>query len=79
MKTEIFCFVYNRTDLLPRQLECFRKYFKGEYNLNVVCDYRDTKYLKEFRKICKKEKITLHEHKSNTGLSPSMYLSLIHN
>ena len=41
MRTEIFCFVYNRTDLLPRQLECFRRYFKGEYNLNVVCDYID--------------------------------------
>ena len=52
MRTEIFCFVYNRTDLLPRQLACFRRYFKGEYNLNVVCDYRDDRYVNTFADIC---------------------------
>ena len=73
MKTEIFTFVFNRPDFLLNQIECFKKFFVGEYNLNVVCDYRDTKYLKEFKKICKKEKITLHEHQSDPGLSPSTY------
>ena len=28
---------------------------------------------KELKKICKKEKLTLHEHQSDTGLSPSTY------
>ena len=59
MKTEIFFFVYNRTDLLPKQIECYRKFFKGEYNLNVVCDYREEQfydimrspYLDEFEEI----------------------------
>ena len=74
MKTELFTFVLNRPDLLPKQIECFKKFFIGEYNLTAVCDYKDTTYLKEFREICKKYKITLHEHpQGDFGYYPSLY------
>ena len=73
MRTEIFCFVYNRTDLLPRQLACFRRYFKGEYNLNVVCDYRDDRYVNTFADICEKEGVNFYKRKSEPGFGPSEY------
>ena len=65
MKTEIFFFVYNRTDLLPKQIECYRKFFKSEYNLNVVCDYREERYydimhspyVDEFEEICREKEL----------------------
>lgn len=73
MKTEIFSFVFNRPDILSKQIECFKKFFIGEYNLNIVCDYRDEKYLDEFKEICKSEEVTFYEHKSQEGLGPSDY------
>ena len=81
MKTEIFFFVYNRTDLLPKQIECYRKFFKGEYNLNVVCDYREEQfydimrspYVDEFEEICKREGVNFYKHESQHGLGPSHY------
>jgi hypothetical protein len=71
--TQIFSFVFNRPDLLQRQIDCFKKFFSGNYEINVVCDYRDEKYLKEFETICSDNEVRFYSHKSNNNMSPSEY------
>lgn len=73
-KTQIFTFTFNRPDLLQKQIACFKKFFVGEYEINVVCDYRDDRYLNSFEQICKKENINLYKHKSEDEIQgPSAY------
>lgn len=73
MKTQIFSFVFNRPDLLQKQIDCFEKFFDGDYEINVVCDYRDKKYLKKFETICSDNNVKFYSHKSNSNTSPSGY------
>jgi len=72
-KTQIFTFVFNRPDLLQKQIDCFKKFFIGDYEINVVCDYRNEKYLDSFKKISDENKINFYSHKSELNLSPSFY------
>lgn len=76
MKTQIFTFVFNRPDLFKKQVEFFKKYFVGEYQLNAVCDYRDDKYLNQFKELCEEEGVSFYSHKSQDNLSPSFYHGL---
>ena len=71
--TQIFSFVFNRPDLLQKQIDCFKKFFSGDYEINVVCDYRDKKYLKEFETICSDNDVRFYSHKSDKNMSPSGY------
>lgn len=71
-KTQIFISVFNRPDLLQKQIKCFKKFFVGDYNINVVCDYRTDEHLSTFEKICKDEKVKCYKHKSEDNLSSSM-------
>jgi len=73
MKTQIFTFVFNRPDLFKKQIEFFKKYFIGEYQLNAVCDYRDDKYLNQFRDMCLEEGVSFYPHRSQDNQSPSFY------
>lgn len=73
MKTQIFTFVFNRTDLLQKQIDCFKKFFIGEYELNVVCDYRDEEYVEIFKTICIDNGIKFYPHKSESTQNPSAY------
>jgi len=73
MKTQIFTFAFNRPDFLKLQIKSFRKFFDGEYDINVVCDYRDEKFLKEFETICKEENVNFYKHKSTSNGNPSFY------
>ena len=73
MNTKIFTFVFNRPDLLQRQIDSFNKFFIGNYELNVVCDYRDQQYLERFKTICKDNDVKFYSHKSENNLSPSVY------
>lgn len=72
-KTQIFTFVFNRPDLLQKQIDCFKKFFVGKQQINVVCDYRDNQYLHQFEKICKDNSVKFYPHKSESNLSPSAY------
>jgi len=73
MKTQIFIFTFNRPDFFKRQVNLFKKYFVGKYQLNVVCDYRDEEYLNQFKSMCEEEDILFYPHKSQDNLSPSFY------
>ena len=73
MKTQIFTFVFNRPELLQKQIDCFNKFFVGEYEINVVCDYRDKQYVETFKNICNDNDVKFYSHKSETNLSPSAY------
>ena len=73
MKTQVFTFVFNRPDLFKKQIEFFRRNFVGEYQLNAVCDYRDDKYLNQFKELCEEEGVSFYPHKSQDNLSPSYY------
>jgi len=72
-KTQIFTFVFNRPDLLQKQIDCFKKFFVGQYELNVVCDYREDTYVETFKTICVDNGIKFYPHKSEDNLSPSAY------
>jgi len=73
MKTQIFIFVFNRPDLLYKQIKCLRKFFVGEFDINVVCDYRDSKYLQTFESICEDLEVKFYKHESKNVVSPSEY------
>lgn len=70
---KIFIFAFNRPDLLQKQLDCFDKYLIGDYDINVVYDYREDLFGKEFEKICESNDVKLHYHKSRSGNVPSRY------
>jgi len=70
---KIFIFAFNRPDLLQKQLDCFDKYLDGNYDVNVVYDYREDVFGEEFSEICEKNNIKLHYHKSEPGNVPSGY------
>lgn len=72
-KTQIFTFVFNRPDLLQKQIDCFKKFFVGDYEINVVCDYRDDQYVETFKTICADNDVKFYPHKSKSNLSPSAY------
>ena len=73
MKTQIFTFVFNRPDLLVKQIGCLKKFLIGDYNINVVCDYREDTHISEFQKICEDLKINFYKHESENGSNPSYY------
>lgn len=73
-KTQIFIFAFNRPDLLEKQISCFKKFFVGEYETNVICDCRDEKYVNSFENICKNQNIKFYKHENGDGQqTPSMY------
>lgn len=71
MNLDIYSFVYNRPDFLEKQLQCFNKKLVDKFTFNVVCDYRELKYLSLFEEICLKNKLNFFKHKSSTNV-PSM-------
>lgn len=77
MKTQIFTFVFNRPDLFKKQIEFFKGNFVGEYQLNAVCDYRDKKYLNQFKVLCDEEGVSFYPHESQDNLDPSSYHGLV--
>jgi hypothetical protein len=72
-KLKIFIFAFNRPDLLQKQFDCFKHYLVGDYDINVVYDYREDLYGNEFEKICLDNDAKFHRHKSNPGNVPSGY------
>jgi hypothetical protein len=72
-KTQIFTFVFNRPDLLQKQINCFKKFFIGDCEINVVCDYRDEQYVETFKTICYDNGVKFYQHKSESNLSSSAY------
>jgi hypothetical protein len=70
---KIFIFAFNRPDLLQKQLDCFSEYLVGNYNINVIYDYREDMFGEEFSKICQNNNVKLHYHKSEPGNVPSAY------
>ena len=70
---KVFIFAFNRPDLLQKQLDSFSKYLVGDYDINVVYDHREDSFGEEFKKICNKNNVNLHYHKSNFGNVPSGY------
>tara|TARA_A100001234_G_scaffold194700_1_gene183125 strand:+ start:912 stop:1655 length:744 start_codon:yes stop_codon:yes gene_type:complete len=72
-KTQIFTFVFNRPDLLQKQIDCFKNFFTGDYEINVVCDYRDDQYVEVFKNICDENGVKFYPHKSESNPSPSAY------
>lgn len=73
MKTEIFTFVFNRPDLLEYQISSLKKFFIGEYKINVIYDSRDESNLDKFQKICNSNDVNFYSHASQPGNSPSFY------
>ena len=73
MKTEIFTFVFNRPDILDYQIKSIKKFFVGDFDINVVYDTRDNQYFDEFRKICEDNSTNFYNHISKHGQSPSQY------
>lgn len=70
---KVFIFTFNRPDLLQRQLDSLKKYLVGDYNINVIYDYREDSFGEQFKKICDDNQVNLHAHKSNPGNVPSGY------
>jgi hypothetical protein len=70
---KIFIFACNRPDLLQKQFDCFNHYLSGDYNVNVIYDYREDLYGDEFEKICSDNNVKLYRHKSEPGNIPSRY------
>ena len=52
MKTKIFTFVFNRPDILGHQIKSIKKFFIGDFDINVVYDTRDNQYFDQFKEIC---------------------------
>jgi hypothetical protein len=75
MLTKIFTFAFNRPDILQYQIDCFKKYFKREFEFNVVYDTRDSEHLEQFEKICRNSDVTFYHHVSTPGNTPSFYNS----
>lgn len=70
---KIFIFAFNRTDLLQKQIDCLKKYLVGQYDINLVYDYREDNYGDEFESICLRNNIKFHRHNSKPGNNPSGY------
>jgi hypothetical protein len=70
---KVFIFAFNRPDLLQKQLDSFEKYLVGDYDINVVYDYREDSFGKQFKKICEDNNVNLYYHKSDPGNVPSEY------
>jgi len=70
---KIFIFAFNRPDLLQKQIDTFNNCLLGEYQINLVLDYRKDTYIEEFKNICNKNNVNFHLHKSNDGKIPSQY------
>ena len=72
-KLKIFIFAFNRPDLLQKQFDCFYRYLIGEYQVNVVYDYREDIYGDEFERICSENGAKFYRHESKPGNVPSGY------
>jgi len=84
MKTEIFTFAFNRPDLLELQVDCLKKFFLTDFNLNVIHDTRNSSLVNEFKNVCKKiseryQELTVYyyPHQSTNGLQSSEYHSVV--
>ena len=73
MKIKIFLFTFNRPDLLQFQISCLQQYLKDDFDIFVVHDSRDEKYLNDFLEICTKNNIDMLHHQSYFGKTPSQY------
>lgn len=73
MKVKIFTFVFNRPDLLVKQIECLKKFLIGDFDINVVYDTRDNQYFDQFKEICKNNYVHFYNNISEPGQSPSYY------
>lgn len=72
---KIFIFAFNRPDLLQKQIDTFNNYLIGDYQINLILDYREETYIEEFKNICNKNNVNFYSHKSKLGKTPSQYHS----
>lgn len=82
MTIEVFTFVFNRPDLLERQVDCLKKFLIDDFNLNIIHDTRNDNFVLEFEEsslkiIQKYNGICLNyiKHNSPEGKQPSEYHS----
>lgn len=73
MKIKTFLFTFNRPDILELQISCLKQYLKDDFDIFVVNDSRDEKYLNEFLNICFENNIEMLIHQSYSGKTPSQY------
>jgi glycosyltransferase involved in cell wall biosynthesis len=72
-KVKIVLSTFNRSDLLPIQIECIQKRFKNNYEIIVLHDSRNNEYVSEFETICRDLNISFYHHDSIPGKNPSQY------
>jgi hypothetical protein len=70
---KVFIFAFNRPDLLSKQIDSLKKHLIGDYSIEVLYDYREDKFGKEFEKICLEKDANLIRHQSLPNKSPSQY------
>jgi hypothetical protein len=82
MTIEIFTFVFNRPDLLERQVDCLKKFLIDDFNLNIIHDTRNDNFVREFEEsslkiIQKYNEICVNyiKHNSPEGMQSSEYHS----
>lgn len=75
MKTKILIFTFNRPELLEKQVKCLNNNLKCDYEIIVVHDSRNNKYVEEFTEICSRLQLQFHHHSSLEGNTPSGYHS----
>lgn len=73
MKIKVFSFTFNRPDLLQYQINSFKKFIHGDYDINVIYDTRDNQYYEQFKKICENNEVNFYNHLSQPGGYPSFY------
>lgn len=73
MKNKVFCFTFNRPDILQYQITSLKKFMVGDYEINIVYDTRNSEHYEEFKKICDDNNVNFYHHVSKPGQSPSFY------